>query len=139
MDRGEAFAYKIVPVFAAVNYETVSESNILLRGRTGVNIWFNSNAAGLETQPLLTVDFTLQAGYLHRYVHVIAGISGRYDTDTGPRFPDKETLLQYGLSLTIPLKNWRPGFVIKVPGNAFTGQLINYVIGLNLSYSFERN
>lgn len=137
LDRGEAFGHTIVPVIAAVNYETINESNILLRGRAGVNLWFNSHAAGLETQPLLSVDYSLQAGYLHRYVHVIATLSARYGTDTGPRYPIKETELQYGLSLNFPLKKISPGIVLKVPGNPFTGGFINYVVGLNCTYLFK--
>jgi len=137
-DRGEAFAPKIVPFFTAVNYETISESNLLLRLRAGTNLWFNSKEYGLEPDPHFSIDYSLQGGYLHKHVHVIAGLSARYFLDSNPQNPDKATELQYGLSLSFPFRNFRPGLVVKIPGSSLTGDLINYVIGFNLTYSFDK-
>jgi hypothetical protein len=136
-DRNEAFIPHIIPILAAVNYESLSEDGIYLKLRGGVNVWLNSEEANFDTDPRVSVDYSLQGGYFHKYVHVIAGASARYSNDTGPKYPQKETLLQYGISLTFPFKKWHPGISFKVPGNEYTGGFINYVIGLSCSYLFD--
>jgi hypothetical protein len=105
--------------------------------RGGINVWLNSEDAGFDTDPRVSVEYSLQGGYIHQYVNIIAGASARYSTDTGPEFPKKQTLLQYGINLTFPVKKFYPGISFKVPGNEYTGKFINYVIGLNLSYSLD--
>lgn len=135
IDRSEAFLYDIVPVYAAVNYESVSDSRILLKARFGADIWFNTKSVGFDTQPALFAEYTLQTGYLNKYVHFIVGLSGRYDVNSGPKFPQKENFLQYGLLVTFPLKNVHPGFIVKFPGGE-TNDFLNYVLGLNCTYGF---
>lgn len=137
IDRSEAFIKDIVPVYAAVNYKTVSESNILLKARAGIDVWFNTKKAGFENQPELKADYTLQVGYLHQYVNFLFGLSGRYDMVSGPKLPKKENIIQYGLLVTFPYKNIRPAFSIKVPGSDNLGKVLNYVLGLNFTYGFD--
>ena len=136
IDRSEAFLRDVVPVYTAVNYESLSESNIYLRGRGGVNIWFNTKKIpGFDTQPEVTFDYTLQVGYFQKYVHVIAGVVGKYDVDSGPLSSNKNNLVQYGILITGIYKNIRPALSFKVPGGN-AGLVFNYIIGLNCTYEF---
>lgn len=136
IDRSEAFIRKIVPVYAAINFRTVTENNILIKARVGGNLWFNTKVLGFYNQPEFSADYTLQTGYMDKYVNVIVGLTGRYAVDSGPEYPDKYNFVQYGLLITVPYKNIRPGFNIRVPGED-ADNLFNYVFGLNFTYGFE--
>jgi hypothetical protein len=135
IDRSEAFIREIVPFYAAVNFETVSESKILVKGKVGADLWFNTKVIGIDNQPELSANYALQLGYLQKDVHFIFGLSGRYEMDSGPKYPEKKNLMQYGLLVTFPYKNIRPAFSVKVPGSDALGKIINYVLGLNFTYS----
>ena len=136
-DRSEAFIREIVPVYAAVNYKSISESNIILKARVGTDVWFNTKVAGFENQPQLKGVYSLQIGYQHKYVNFLFGLSGEYFMESGPRFQDKQNIVQYGLLTTFKAKNFRPALSIKVPGNNDLGKVLNYVIGLNCTYTFD--
>lgn len=114
----------------------MSESNILLNARVGGDLWFNTKQLGIYTQPLLSVLYTLQTGYIHKNVHFILGLSGNYEIDTGPNTPDKYNYIEYGLLVTFLFKNIRPAFSLKVPGEDL-GKFINYVVGFNFTYGFK--
>ena len=139
LDRVEAFIYDLVPINAAIYFETVSESGILFKARAAGNLWFNVNTDNtfLNGRTQFAAAYTLQTGYIHKYVNVIFGLSGRYHLESGPKLPEKPVFLQYGLLVTVPYKNIRPGFSIKVPGNERTGKLFNYVLGLDFTYAFK--
>ena len=136
IDRSEAFFKDIVPVYGAVNFETVTESNILFKLRAGGNVWFNARKFGFDSPQVFSVDYTLQTGYMDKRVNVILGLTGRYDSDSGPQYPDKYTFLQYGIMITVPYKNLRPSFSVRVPGED-ADQFFNYVVAFNLTYGFE--
>lgn len=137
LDRAEAFIPKIVPVYLALNYEKISTSKILLRARTGVNLWFISKERETYRNPIVLVDYTLQTGYYDPRVTIIVGLTGRLDVYSDPRFKGKGHLLQYAATITVPFGNFRPGINFRIPGNKLTEDLIDYVVGLNLSYSFK--
>lgn len=137
INRFEAFVKDIVPVVVAVDYNTVSESDILLKARAGGSFWFNTDTdAGFDSDPEVSVDYTLQTGYISKYVHAVIGLTGRYDVSSGPKYPEKYNYIQYGLVLTFPYKSIRPGLSFKVPGSD-AEDLFNYVIGLNFTYDFK--
>ena len=140
IDRLEAFVYDLVPVNMAVSFETVNESNILFKARLGGNLWFieNPDRTLIDNKTQFGVEYTLQTGYIHKHVNLIFGLSGRYHLESGPKVQDKPTVLQYGLLVTVPYKNIRPGISIKVPGNDRTGELFNYILGLNFTYTFDK-
>lgn len=137
LDRAEAFTSHIIPVYVAVNYETISESKILFRARTGVNLWFRSKEQETYRDQIVLVDYTLQTGYYDPRVTIIVGLTGRLDVNSDPRFKGKGHLLQYAATITVPFGNFRPGINFRIPGNKLTEDLIDYVVGLNLSYSFK--
>jgi len=139
LDRAEAFLPHIVPVYGAVNYEKIFESKILLRARTGINLWFTSKEWETYRDPLVLVDYTLQTGYIHPRVTIIVGLTGRLDVSSDPRFEEKAHILQYGATLTVPFGNFRPGINFRIPGNKLTENLIDYVFGINLTYVFKKN
>ncbi|MEO8211449.1 MAG: hypothetical protein ABI840_12895 [bacterium] len=101
-----------------------------------MDVWFNTTEVGFENQPVLKADYTLQIGYNHKYVNFLFGLSGIYNTVSGPKYPDKENIIQYGLLVTFLYKNIRPALSIKVPGKDNFGRL-NYVLGLNFTYGFD--
>ncbi len=136
-DRAEAFLPDIVPVYAAMNYETISKSKILLRVRTGVNLWFTNKEWETHRNPILLVDYTLQTGYMHERVTIVAGLTGRLDASSDPKYDEKSHILQYGATVTVPFGNFRPGVNFRIPGNKYTEGLIDYVIGFNLAYVFK--
>ena len=92
VDRVEAFLPQIVPFTASVKYRTVSDSKILLNARVGADLWFNTKKINIQQQPLLTALYTLQTGYLNKYVHFIFGLSGKYDMDSGTGNEEKAEL-----------------------------------------------
>lgn len=139
LDRAEAFLPDIVPVYFAVNYETISESKILFRARTGVNLWFISKEWETYRDPMVLVDYTLQTGYYDPRVTIIVGLTGMIDLSSDPRFKEKDHILQYGATITVPFGNFRPGINFRIPGSKFTKSLIDYVFGLNLTYVFKEN
>lgn len=136
IDRSEAFFKDIVPVYGAVNFKTVTESNILFKLRAGGNVWFNARKLGFDSPQVFSVDYTLQTGYVNKRVNILLGLTGRYDSDSGPQYPDKYTFLQYGLMITVPYKNFRPSFSVRVPGED-ADKFFNYVVAFNLTYGFE--
>ncbi len=133
IDRVEAFLPYVVPFTGAVSYRTVTDSKILIGVRVGAELWFNTKKLGLDKQPVFSAAYALQTGYLLKDVHFIFGLSGKYDLDSSPEFPEKLNLIEYGLLVTFPMKNIRPAFSIKVPGENL-GKRLNYVIGLNCTY-----
>jgi len=136
-DRAEAFLPNIVPVYGAVNYEKIFESKILFRARTGVNLWFISKEWESYRDPILLVDYTLQTGYMHERVTIVAGLTGRLDANSDPKYDEKAHILQYGATVTVPFGNFRPGINFRIPGNKYTEGLIDYVLGFNLAYVFK--
>lgn len=140
LDRIEAFIYNLVPVTMAINFETLSETSILFKARLAGNLWFieDPERTLVDEKTQFGVGYTVQTGYIHKHVNVIFGLSGRYHLESGPRLQNKPTALQYGLMVTVPYKNIRPGLSIKVPGNDRTGKLFNYILGFNFTYIFEK-
>lgn len=135
-DRSEAFLKDVFPVYGAVNFNSVSSNNILFAAKGGINLWFNSDSLNYENSPSVIVDYNVQTGYIDKRIEVMLSAVGRYDVSSGARFPEKRTLLQYGLSVVVPLKSFRPGISFRVPGNDRAGDIVNYVIGLDFKYLF---
>jgi hypothetical protein len=136
-DRAEAFLPHVVPVYLAANYEKITTSKILLRARTGVNLWFMSKEKETYRNPVVFVDYTLQTGYSDPRVTIIVGLTGRIDVSSEPRYKEKAHFLQFGTTLTVPFGNFRPGINFRIPGNKYTADLIDFVFGLNLAYVFK--
>jgi hypothetical protein len=135
-DRSEAFMHDIFPIYGAVNFNTVSENKILFAARGGVNVLFNSDTINFESDPSLIVDYNFQTGYIDKQIEVILSAVGRYDVSSGTLYPEKRSLIQYGLSVIVPVNNIRPAISLRVPGNDRSGDVINYVIGLDFMYLF---
>ena len=136
-DRAGAFYPHIVPVYAAMNYEKITKSKILLRARTGVTLWFNSKEVGAYREPTVFLNYALQTGYYDPRVTIIAGLTGSFDANSNPKFPEKAHILEFGTTVTVPFGNFRPGINFRVPGNNITQEFIDYVFGLNLAYVFK--
>jgi hypothetical protein len=136
-DRSEAFMKDVFPIYGAVNFNTVSENKILFSARGGLNVWFNSDTINFESDPSVIVDYNVQTGYIDKQIEVILSAVGRYDVSSGPRYTEKRTLIQYGMSIIVPVNNIRPAISFRVPGNDRTGDIINYVIGLDFQYLFK--
>jgi hypothetical protein len=111
----------------------------MFKARTGLNLWFNSKKIGSYRDPLVTVDYSLHTGYNHPKVNILVGLTGRLDASSDPasRYSGKAHILQFGTTITVPFGNFRPGINFRIPGNKLTEDLIDYVFGLNLSYSFK--
>ena len=137
LDRIEAFSSDIFPVSAAANYKTISKSKILLRARSGINLWFNSIEIGAHREPAVSVDYTLQTGYAGEALNIIVGLTGRIDASSHTELREKQHLLQYGAAITVPFGRFRPGLNFKIPGNRTTERLTDYVVGLNFGINFR--
>lgn len=137
LDRKEAFFSKVFPVYGAVNYQTVSDNKILFAARGGLNLWFNDDTTAFSSDPEVSTDYTLQTGYIDQRINVILSAVGRYAISSNAAVPTKRNFLEYGLSVVVPIKRFRPAISFRVPGNELTGYLLNYVVGLNLEYSFK--
>ncbi len=136
-DRSGAFYPHIVPVYAAMNYEKISKSKILLRARTGVTLWFNSKEVGAYREPSVFLNYALQTGYYDPRVTIIVGLTGSFDANSNPKYEEKAHILEFGTTVTVPFGNFRPGINFRVPGNKIAQEFIDYVFGLNLAYSFK--
>ena len=134
-DRAEAFFNNIIPFYGSINFESLSDSKLYLKARGGLNLWFNTDSLTFDNDPFVVVDYTLQAGYIDKAFEFLFTADGRYDLSSGPKLPQKDNVLVYGVSVTVPYKKFRPGISFRVPGNELSGNLINYVIGLNFEYS----
>lgn len=140
IDRSEAFIHDVFPVYVAMNYNTITKSNILFRARTGANLWFFTQEPeeGVSRRnPHVSVDYTLQTGYDHPRLNIIVGATGRLGVSSNSQIQDKLHFLQYGATITVPFGNFRPGINFRIPGNSATEKIIDYVVGVNLAYSFK--
>lgn len=135
LDRNEAFLSNVFPVYGAVNYQTVSDNKILFAGKGGLNVWFHNDTTAFS-DPEVSTDYTLQTGYIDQRINVILSAVGRYTISSNAAYPDKRNFLEYGLSVAVPIKRFRPAVIFRVPGNERTGYLMNFVVGLNFEYVF---
>lgn len=135
-DRSEAFLAHILPVYGAVNYETVSDNKILFTARAGLNLWFNNDTLSVQSDPSVWFDYQVQTGYIDKNLNVILSAVGRKNLSSNSVEVDKPNLIQYGLSIVVPYKKIRPGLSFRFPGNNRADNLINFVVGLNFGYVF---
>ena len=132
--RSAAWLLDVVPVRAGVNYESLSESNVYFRVGAGVNLWMSAKKAGFYSNTLVVTDYVLQLGYRSKYVHLLSGITGFYDSDTGP-YEEDLNFAELGVMLSFPLKKITPGILFKVPITEDASDFIDYTVGLNCTYS----
>ncbi len=137
LDRTEAFIAHIFPVYGAVNYQTISDNKILFAAGAGLNLWFSiDDTLNFQSDPSVRFDYLLQTGYMAKNLNVILSAVGRKFLSSNARFNEKPSVMQYGLSIVVPYKKIRPALSFRLPGNDFTDNLFNYVVGLNFGYVF---
>lgn len=135
-DRSEAFYQNLFPVYGSVNYETVSDNKILFKVRGGLNFWFSSDTANVESDPAVRADYEFQTGYIDKNLNIILSLVGREDLSANATIKQKFNLFQYGLSIIVPYKKIRPAISFRFPGNDRAKSVLNYVVGLNFGYVF---
>jgi hypothetical protein len=135
--RMEAFQPDIFPVLAAINYETRSTSNILLRARLGSVIWFNSGNILGSSDTDVIFDYSLQTGYEGQKLNALVGFAGRYiATLPGQPFAERN-LHQFGATITVPVGKTLLGIHFKLPLDDSTGDIFDYVVGFNFGINFN--
>lgn len=132
-DRLDAFEpYRLI-VVGKVNFRHGYRSGLLAQVRVGPT-FFVPTKSGLDLDPELFADYSMQLGYEVERFGFLGGFTGRtIITTPGGTFAER-TIDQLGLSANIGLGKVRPGLHFRVPLDEDLGGTVNFVVGINLAY-----
>ncbi len=140
-DRMEAFNPDITNLLAAINLQNIFAKEFFFRLRGAGSLWLSTGEGGgaLLTRGEDTELFFLfsgQTGYDGKRVFLGAGVTGRLVVTEKGNF-GRRTFLQLSANARLKLGRFRPGLLFRVPIEDDLQEVLDFVIGPNLSYNFK--
>ena len=114
VERMEAFAQEVLPVYLGVNYRYRSDNGFAMRLRLVPVIWFRVGDSSDEDTDIFAL-FSAQAWYENEKVGVGGGFSGRYLTTGDADDFGERTLHQFGFFANYSFGSVMPGFQVRFP------------------------
>lgn len=135
VDRGEAFAPKVISVHGMFNYLHQEEQGLSLRFRGGPVLWYNTeDTGGDRTEFLLRYGFII--GYNSPVVRFHGGFNGLYIVTEEGDFGEK-SLHQFGISANYGSGTVRPGISLRVPLDKDYQELLDSTVGLEVAFHLK--
>lgn len=134
VDRAEAFATDILPIYAVFNYMKVEQNGFMFRFRGGPVAWI---ATGDRNDTEWFLLYSAQGGYQSQKFNFLAGLSGRWFMSAEDADFSEKTFHQFGISANVVLGAFKPGIVLKFPLDDDMKELLDLVFGLTLGFNLN--
>jgi hypothetical protein len=134
IDRLEAFAQKVVPASAMINFYHESDTGFQFRLRGGTTLSVKYDAAPGEGESHEFIGYSAQAGYRFERLGFMVGFSGRANLSTEDLNYGQRSLHQLGFNLSAELGKLRSGLLLRLPRDDDLKSSLDAVFGAQLSY-----
>jgi hypothetical protein len=134
VDRSEAFARDILPIYAIFNYIKVEPKGFMFRFRGGPVAWF---ATGDRNDTEWFLLYSAQGGYQSQKYNFFAGLSGRWFLSLEDAEFSERTFHQFGISANVILGTFKPGILLKLPLDDDMRQILDLVFGITLGLNLN--
>lgn len=136
-DRLEAFAPKMLPLTAMLNYHHKEASGFAIRLRGGPSFLINTDKDEFEDGSELFIGYSAQAGYESEQVSILGGVTGRANmTEENADFGER-SVHQLGFNASVGLGNVRPGIHFRLPLDDDLKDSMDFVMGFNLGIQLK--